>query len=464
VIPPDGFATWVRGRRTLVFGLARSGQAAAELLHARGARVVGVDEGAVAAALVDGEWGRTHLERGARVAGPELLDGVELLVLSPGIPTTHVLVAAAMARCIPVWSEIELGFRCSAAAVVGITGSKGKSTTTALAGALLAAQGKECVVAGNIGNPYCEAVGRVSAGGWVVLELSSFQLETIDAFHPRVAVFLGVSPDHLDRYRDLEDYAAAKMRIASRLTAADVLVVPPGDRWGAALAQQTPARVLGFGTLWQGAGVVQRGEDLVWCEAGRSEVLCQTREVPLLGAHNLRNAMAALAVARVLGDVGADVRAALHRFQGLRFRMQPAGEIGGIRFVNDSKGTTVDAVAAGLEGLPGTLLLGLGGRNKGLDFTGLRAHLGRVRAVFLLGESAPDIERALTGAARLIRVRDLDAMIEAALAAGQAGDTFLFSPGCTSFDMFRNAEHRGEEFDAAVERARVRVEGRVGGS
>jgi UDP-N-acetylmuramoylalanine--D-glutamate ligase len=464
VIPRHGFDAWVRGRRTLVFGLARSGKAAAELLHERGARVLGVDEGAAATTLLEGDWGRAHLERGARAAVPELLDGVELLVLSPGIPTTHHFVAAATASGIPVWSEIELGFRCSPAAVVAVTGSKGKSTTTALAGALLAAQGKECVVAGNIGNPYCEAVGRVSAAGWVVLELSSFQLETTDEFHPRVAVFLGVSPDHLDRYRDLDDYAAAKMRIAARLTAADVLVIPPGDRWGAELARRTPARVLGFGTEWHGAGVVARGADLVWCEAGRTEALCRAEDVPLLGAHNLRNAMAALAVARALGPVEGEVRAALRRFQGLRFRMQPAGEIGGIRFVNDSKGTTVDAVSAGVEGLPGTLLLGLGGRNKELDFTTLRPHLGRVRTVFVFGESAPEIERALAGAARLQRVRDLDEMVARALEIGGEGDTFLFSPGCTSFDMFRNAEHRGEEFDAAVGRARARVEGRVGGS
>lgn len=464
MIPRDGFDAWLRDRRALVFGLARSGKAAAELLHRRGARVVGVDEGRAAAALVDGDWGHAYLERGACTGSPELLDEVELLVLSPGIPTTHPFVVAATARGIPVWSEIELGFRCSPASVVAVTGSKGKSTTTALIGALLAAQGKECVVAGNIGRPYCEVVDTVGATGWTVLEVSSFQLETIEAFHPRVAVFLGVSPDHLDRYRGVDDYAAAKMRLGLHLTPADVLVIPPGDRWGEELARRTSARVLGFGTPWQGAGVVAHGADLVWCAAGSNEVLCRSDEVPLLGGHNLRNAMAALAVARVLGPVDAGVRAALRRFEALPFRMQPAGEIAGIHFVNDSKGTTVDAVSAGVEGLPGTLLLGLGGRNKELDFTRLRPHLGRVRVVFVFGESAPEIERALAGAARLVRVRDLDEMLASALAMGEPGDTFLFSPGCTSFDMFRNAEHRGVEFDAAVERARVRRQGKVGRS
>jgi UDP-N-acetylmuramoylalanine--D-glutamate ligase len=169
--------------------------------------------------------------------------------------------------------------------------------------------------------------------------------------------------------------------------------------------------------------------------------------------------MAALAIARALGPVDAPGREALRSFRALAYRMQPAGEIAGIRFVNDSKGTTVDAVRAGLEGLPGTLLLGLGGRNKGLDFAPLRAALGRVRCVFTYGESAPEIERALAGAARIESVRDLDDLVARALEIGRPGDTFLFSPGCTSFDMFRDAEHRGEEFDAAVRRVRARTEG-----
>ena len=458
MIPRSGFSQWVRGRRAVVFGLARSGQAAAALLHARGARVVGVDEGDSARALLDGEWGRGHLETGSAVAVAGLLDGAELLVLSPGIPPTHPFVRAALMRGIPVRSEIEIGFLACPAAVVAVTGSKGKSTTTALTGALLAAQGKRCRVAGNIGRPYCEVADELGAGDWVVLEVSSFQLETVDAFHARVAVLLPISPDHLDRYPNLEAYAEAKLRIARHQESSDVLVLDPADRWGASLAAASGAQVLGFGTAWRGAGVERRGNDLVWLAGASAERLAGAADVPLLGAHNLRNAMAALAVARALGPVDEAVRAALREFQALRFRMQPLGEIAGIRFINDSKGTTVEAVRAGVEGLDGTLLLGLGGRNKDLDFTPLRAHLGRVRCVFTFGESAPEIERALAGAGHLERVRDLDELVARALELGRPGDTFLFSPGCTSFDMFRNAEHRGEEFDAAVRRARSRVE------
>ena len=448
-------------RRVLVLGLARSGQAAAELAHTRGAHVIGVDEGMDAP--VEGEWARRVLERASRSADIELLAGVDLLVLSPGIPTTHALVRAAAAAGIAVISEIELAWRCSRTPVVAVTGSKGKSTTTALAGALLAAQGKRAVVAGNIGQPYAAIVDDLGAEDWVVLELSSFQLETVDTFHARVAVLLGISPDHLDRYADFDAYAHAKLRIGRHQTAGDLLIVDPGDPWGVKLGRASQAQVAGFATTWNGAGVVRDGDRLVQRTPAGDEFLAAVADVPLLGAHNLRNAMAALAIARALGDVDDTVRAALRSFQPLAYRMQPAGQIAGIAFVNDSKGTTVDAVRAGVEGLTGPLLLALGGRNKDLDFAPLASSLEAVRVVFTYGEAAAEIEAALGGAARLVRVRDLDDLVARALELGHAGDTLLFSPGCTSFDMFRNAEHRGQEFDAAVARARARAEGGVRG-
>jgi len=452
---------WLEDRRVLVFGLARSGQAAAELARTRGARVVGCDEGAGARPVLEGDWAAKWLERAAAAATSDLLDGVDLFVLSPGIPTTHALVSGAAAAGILVISEIELAYRCSAAPVVAITGSKGKSTTTALTGALLAAQGKRVFVAGNIGLPYCAVAEQAGPEDWVVLELSSFQLETVDTFHARVAVLLTISPDHLDRYTGMDAYAAAKMRIGRHQSRQDVLVVDPHDRFGVALGRSTTAQVLGFGAGWNGTGVWREGADLVWHSPGGSEVLAQVEDVPLLGAHNVRNALAALAVVRALGPVDDAVRSALRAFRALPYRMQPAGEIRGIRFVNDSKGTTVDAVRAGIEGLDGTLLLALGGRNKDLDFSGLRGSMGHVRTVFVYGEAAPEIEAALDGVAHLVRVRDLDELVAQALDLGRPGDTLLFSPGCTSFDMFRNAEHRGAEFDRAVERARTRLEGTV---
>jgi UDP-N-acetylmuramoylalanine--D-glutamate ligase len=447
----SGDRSW-KHRHVLVFGLATSGRAAVELLHRAGARITGVDENA---ARLDPAWSAVHLDAASPVADAARLAGVTDLVLSPGIPVSHPLVRAATAAGIPVLSEIELGFRSTRATIIAITGSKGKSTTTALAGALLAAQGKRTHVAGNIGEPFTAIADRLGPEDWVVLELSSFQLETIDRFHARAAVHLGISPDHLDRYPDVEAYAAAKARIVRHQTSADIVVVHTSELYAARLATETPARCIGFDPDWRGTGVARLGEALVWREPGGEETLAHAADVPLLGAHNVRNAMAALALARALGPVDDGVRAALRRFRGLRFRMQPAGVIDGIAFVNDSKATTVDAVAAAVAGLPGTVMLGLGGRNKGLDFRPLRAHLSRVRRVFTWGESAPEIEAALQGAAALERVRDLDELVARALIHGRAGDTLVFSPGCTSFDMFRNAEHRGEEFDAAVARAQA---------
>ncbi len=445
----------LRDRRVLVFGLATSGRAAVELLRRRGARVVGVDENA--ASLLANEWSRSHLEIASAVADPALLTGIAWFVLSPGIPLTHPFVRAAAAAGVQVISEIELAFRCTRAAVAAITGSKGKSTTTALAGVLLASQGKRCAIAGNIGDPFAAVADTLGPDDCVLLELSSFQLETVDRFHARAAVHLGISPDHLDRYRDLEAYADAKARIVRHQTASDVLVVHTSESHAARVAGMTPARVVGFDPDWKGTGVTRRGDTIVWREPGFEEALAEVADVRLLGAHNVRNAMAALALARALGPVNAAMREALRHFHGLPFRMQLVGAIGGIQFVNDSKATTVDAVAAAVAGFPGNVMLGLGGRNKELDFTQLRPHLQRVRIVFTLGESAPEIEAALAGAVSFERVHDLDQMVARALTHGQPGDTLVFSPGCTSFDMFRNAEHRGEEFDAAVERARTRA-------
>ena len=441
-------------RRVVVLGLAASGVAAAELLHAHGARVVGVDEGRDVVARLPPAWAAAHLESAAAAAGPESLAGAELLVLSPGVPPAHALVRAARERGIPVIAEIELAWRSGRAPVIAVTGSKGKSTTTALVGHLLGALGVRAVVAGNIGLPYSSVVVRGEEGDWVVLEVSSFQLETVDRFHAHVAVHLRISPDHLDRYPNLETYAAAKARIARHQTAADLLVVDPDDPWGARLAAGAVARVAGFGSLWEGTGVVRDGEEILWHAPGVQRVLAGVRDVPLLGAHNLTNAMAALAVVQGLGHWQETGRAALAGFAGLEYRMQDRGTVGGIRIVNDSKSTTVESVRAAVRGLPGPLLLALGGRNKGLDFRSLRADLGSVRAVLVYGEAAGQIMGDLQDAARIVPVADLDELLERALQLGSPGDTLLFSPGCTSFDMFRNAEHRGHEFDAAVARAR----------
>ncbi len=445
----------VDGRRVVVFGLARSGRAVAALLRAHGARVVGVDEGDAGVRAAREDWSATILEAVHTQATPEVLQDAALLALSPGVPRTHALVRAAETHGVPVLSEIEVAYRFSASPVVAITGSKGKSTTTALVGHLLQAAGVANTVVGNIGRPYASVVESLDRHTWVVLELSSFQLESLDRFHARVAVQLQISPDHLDRYPSFEDYARTKARIARHQGADDVLVIDPDDTWGRRLAEASPARVVGFGTVWRGRGVVRDGETLVWCDAGSREALVEVEAFPLLGAHNLRNGMAALAVVCGLGRWNDAARDAWATFEGLEFRMQDCGRIGGVHFVNDAKSTTVDSVRAAVEGLRGPLLLAMGGRNKGLDFRTLRDALTSVRRLFVFGEAAPELEAALSGVVDVERVPDVGAVVARAVEIGRPGETLLFSPGCTSFDQFHDAEERGRAFAAAVEHARA---------
>ncbi len=446
--PPE-----LRDRKVVVLGLARSGTAAAELLHAHGARVIGVDEGEAATALLGGDWARRILDAGHATADPAVLEGAALLVLSPGVPTLHPLVRAAVARGTPVLSEIELAYRFCPAPVLAVTGSKGKSTTTALIGALLDAAGVEHIVAGNIGVAWSAVVERLTPRHWAVLEISSFQLETVDSFHAHAAVLLHVSPDHLDRYDSMEAYAAAKTRITRHQTESDWLVVDPGNAWGERTARAATARVAGFGRTWGGCGVTRVGDAFVWHDGDQHEMLAEVGDVPLLGEHNRSNVMAALAVVRALGLWTAAARDGLRRFPGLEYRMQPCGEIAGVRFVNDAKSTTVESVRAAVLGLPGPLVLALGGRNKGLDWTTLGADLGHVRAVLVFGEASEEITRQLGDSTAIHRVADLSELVQRALELGRPGDTVLFSPGCTSFDMFQNAEQRGAAFTAAVRAA-----------
>jgi UDP-N-acetylmuramoylalanine--D-glutamate ligase len=364
------------------------------------------------------------------------------------------LVQAALSAGVPVWSEIELAYRFSQAPVIAITGSKGKSTTAALLGHLWQGAGRSGVVAGNIGLAYSAIVPQLRPDDWVILEVSSFQLETVHAFHPRVAVHLPVTPDHLDRYAGMQEYARAKARIAQCLTKDDLLVVDVTDPWSAQLAATTPARCIGFGTLCAATGVVQQDHALYWVDASSREMLCRVADLPLLGRHNVHNAMAALAVLRALQAWNPQAAQALGSFEGLAFRMQPCGEIEAVRFVNDSKSTTVESVRAAVQGLDGPLILALGGRNKGLDFAALRETLGQVRRVLVFGEAAAAISSSLHGAAAIETVTDLTALVDRALEIAAPGDTVLFSPGCTSFDMFENAEARGRAFTAAVDRKR----------
>ena len=383
----------------VVLGLARSGRAAAAALERRG----------------------THVRRADRELGNEsdvaLLDGAGLLVKSPGVPGEAALVAEARRRRIPVWSELELGYRLLDNPLAVVTGTNGKTTTSELLGAMLSAR-----VAGNVGRALCELDGEVAPGDWIVVEASSFQLEDVDEFRPRVAVLLNLEPDHLDRHGSFDAYAAAKLRVFENQGLGDVAVVPRG-----------------FDAV---PGLGRRAE------FDPDDPLPAEPSIP--GAHNRENAVAATVAARAAGATDGEIARALREFPGVPHRLEPVRERDGVLFVNDSKATNVAAALRAIAAYDAPLLLILGGRAKGESFEPLAAAArGRVRRAFLVGEAAPELAGALADVPHEVDGA-LETAVRAAAAAARPGDVVLLSPACASYDQFRDFEARGDEFRRLV--------------
>lgn len=444
------------GQRVLVVGLARSGAAAARLARARGARVTITDRRAateLAPALKD--LGDVELALG----GHDRADftRADLVVVSPGVPLALPEIQEARRQGVPVMGEIELAARLlPPVPIVGITGTNGKSTTTALAGELIG-RARRVFVGGNLGTPLAELALSGRAVDAVVLELSSYQLEGIDRFRPAVAALLNVTPDHLDRYRDVEAYALAKARIFANQQPEDVAVANARDPRAVALAGSSRGRLVtfGFGPPAPRAARAPEPGGEAWLSAGGgAPERYQVRSRALRGRHNLENAMAAALCARLLGVPGREVQAGLDAFPGLPHRLELVRERRGVEWVNDSKATNVDSTAVGLAAFPAGrphVVLILGGRGKRAPYAPLRALFqDRVKAVLTIGEDAPTAERELAGAAPLERAGTLAAAVERAAALAAAGDVVLLSPACASFDQFRSYEHRGEAFRELV--------------
>ena len=409
-------------RRALVVGLARSGQAAALLLAERGVPVVAVDR---APDLAVGRLGGAGVEVHLGTEEDRLLDGVDLLVKSPGVPGESPLPAAARRRGIPVWSEIELGFRLLRNPFVGVTGTNGKTTTSELLGAIFRAAGRPVAVAGNVGRPLTALVDEVDDAAWIVCELSSFQLEDVHRFRPRIGVLLNLEPDHLDRHGTFDDYRSAKLRLFEHQTEADVAVVARG-----------------FGAVPGGGMRLEFDAD---------DDLPADPLIP--GRHNRENAAAATAAARAAGIEDAAIAEALRTFPGVEHRLELVAEVDGVRFVNDSKATNASAARRGIEAFAGQpLRLILGGSLKGESFDELAESLPpSVRSIDLIGEASDDLAAALGRAGRLYRRSgDLATAVGAAAGEAEPGDVVLLSPACASFDQFRDYEERGATFRRLV--------------
>ena len=441
----------LRGKRVVVAGAGRSGLLAARLLAAEGARVTLRDDRsreAVEASLAEALPPGIDFLQG--MPGEEETADVALVVVSPGVPRGRLPMAALLAAKIPVWGEVELGYRRFGGKVAAVTGTNGKSTVTTLVGEMASRAFPRVFVGGNLGTPFTAAAG--GAFDWGVVELSSFQLESIDTFRPRVAALLNLTEDHRDRYATKEEYFEAKTAVFRNQRPEDVAVVNADDPEVAVRLGKVPSRILPFSVarpLDEGASL--SGEDMV-LRIGAKEERYPRRELKIRGLQNTANALAAIAAARSMGVPPEDVRAVLSRFPGLPHRVEFVRSARGVSWYNDSKGTNVGAVLAALVGFPEPIVLIAGGKDKGVDFRPLREILGRkARAVVLLGQAKERMAAELSGAAPIRIAGSLAHAVREAAAAARAGDAVVFSPACSSFDMFRNFEERGEAFRKAVE-------------
>jgi UDP-N-acetylmuramoylalanine--D-glutamate ligase len=430
----------------LVVGLARSGEAAALALRARGEEVIGCDSGSGAPVR---EVGQRLSEAGVEVhldaSGDALAARARTLIKSPGVPDSAPLVQRARNRGLPVLGELELAWRLLPNEFVAVTGTNGKTTTTEWIGHIHRQSGRAMAVAGNVGTAASSLVGRLEPDTPVVCEVSSFQLEDTLAFAPEVAVLTNLQPDHLDRHGTYAAYVAAKLNIFARQGNEDVAIAPEGlgieDLGGC-------ARRVCFGSGPE-AEIADRAGQLWW--EGRP--LLASRELSLPGEHNRQNAMAAAAACLVRGIPPQEVAAGLQTFPGVPHRLELVGVRDGVRFVNDSKATNVASTVVALRSFPDGIHLIAGGRGKQQDFSPLAAPvMERCAAVYLIGEAAAELQQVLAGAGvPLHRIERMEAAVEAAAAAARSGQTVLLSPACASYDQYPNFEARGDHFRALVE-------------
>lgn len=432
--------------KVLVIGAAKSGVASANFLAARGTSVVLADGNADPSLPYELD---ARVERAFGRDDEALLDGVDEIVLSPGVPMTIPLLQHAADRRIRVIGEIELAYRQLEGTVIAITGSNGKSTTTALIGEILKIAGRDPIVAGNIGEPLIAALDPERPRTYV-LELSSFQLEAVDTFHANIALLLNITPDHMDRYPHFDAYAAAKYRIFRNQESGDTAIVNANERRES--PRDSRVRQWRFSaTRHASPGAFLDGTDLV-LEVNGEERRIPRASLRLQGQANVENALAAWLAARAAGVSDMDVQIAFGTFAGLPHRMVLVRELDGVRWINDSKGTNVDATLASLEGFDSSsVILILGGKDKAGEFERMRDLVSaKARTVLTIGKAAERIAGALQGTSEIVPAGDMQHAIDWARTNARSGDTVLLSPACASFDQYRNFEHRGDHFEELV--------------
>ena len=443
----------VQGARVVVIGAARSGLAAAELLVRRGAKVTLSDQ---KPSIEDAErMTRIGVNLSLGTNDSDALERADLVVTSPGVPLELPSLAAVRGRGVPVIGELELASRWTRGPIVAITGTKGKSTTTTLVGRMLTAAGKSVLVGGNIGVPLSAQVESSTSSSIHVVEISSFQLEATDTFHPWIAAILNFSPDHLDRHPDEAAYAAAKSRVFANQTP---------DDWAVLNADNVAAMTLGASTRAQrvayAVDAIEHADvfverDFIWQRTSEgSTPLVPLTAIRLAGRHMLSNVVAAAAIARAAGAPGNAMTRAVDGFTGLEHVMEPVATIGGVRFVNDSKATNVDAAGRSIESFDRVVAI-IGGRYKGGSFADLAAPLGsRGRGVVAIGEARPLVLSALEGVVPVVEAGSMREAVASAFDLARPDGVVLLAPACSSFDMFSDYADRGRVFKAEVMRLR----------
>ena len=455
----------LKNKRLLVVGLARTGVATALF-------------GAAHGALVTATESRTEAEIGENV--PRLRDaGVtlelgghqektflqqDLIVPSPGVPADFPLLLSARAKGITIWSEVELAYRFLHGTLIGITGSNGKTTTTALVEHILKTAAFPTMLAGNIGTPLISCVENTKRNTITVVELSSFQLELIETFRLNISLFLNLTPDHLDRHGSMSTYGAAKARIFENQTEEDAAILNADDH---AVTPYAPARprVYWFSRKQRVAeGAYLHGDDIVFRHEGAEETVLTRGEITLVGGHNLENVLAAIVAARLAGASAQAVAQGIRSFAGVEHRLEFVAEVNGVRYYNDSKATNVDATLKAIDAFPGRILIILGGKDKGSDYTVLQNPL-REKAILalLIGAASEKIEKQIAGSVVIERAGTLEQAVEIASHTARRDDVVLLAPACASFDQFENYEHRGRVFKDLVRQVQPQAAGASSG-
>lgn len=443
----------LKNKRVLVVGLGRSGVAASFFLQEHGAKVTVSDtksevqlQNEVAALLDRG----VSIEAGRH--GERTFRDQDLIVVSPGVPSEQPQLQHARSLGIPVIGEVELAFRFLQGKVVAITGSNGKTTTTSLVGEILSKSGKKTLVGGNIGTPVISLAGKSAADSFVVLEISSFQLETIEQFCPWIAAILNITPDHLDRHHTFEAYAAAKARMFENQKPGDFAVLNADDSASMALKDKLKASLYCFSRKQPvERGAFLKGDQIIFCQNGQEQVILSRGDIQLKGSHNLENVLAAVTVSMLAGCAPQEIRQAVSEFRAVEHRLELVTTINGVTFYNDSKATNVDATIKALESFPGNIHIILGGKDKGSDYTVLKPLLReRAKRAYLIGAAAQKIRSQIQGSTSLSDSGTLERAVRQAFEAATPGDVVVLAPACASFDQFENYEQRGRIFKELV--------------